>query len=282
MPDQVRFGDFILGLQGLAILRSWMLDLATVRAGTQKILQISNEYEEAPWSAPIIVGERTVTVGYAEWAAGYDTERNPIILAEAPVVHELLSQYPLGAALDAACGTGRHAACLAALGHQVTGIDATAEMLEKAKARVPSAQFETADLTAIPLPDGAMDCAVCTLALTHCADLKPPLRELARVVKPGGRIVISDVHPTMVMLGVHGGYRLDQSEYGVVKNHVHLASDYLNAFREAGLDVVQCIEPLWGEREIATIGFAEQMPDLTESAVKGLPIVIVWELEKSA
>ena len=163
MADQVRFGDFILGLQGLAILRSWMLDLATVRARAQRILEISGEYEEAPWSNPIVVGERTVTAGYAEWAAGYDTERNPIILAEEPVVHELLSRYPLGAVLDAACGTGRHAAYLASLGHQVTGIDATAEMLEKAKARVPSAQFEAADLLAIPLPDGAMDCAVARL-----------------------------------------------------------------------------------------------------------------------
>ncbi len=282
MADQAKFGDFILGLQGLAILRSWMLDLATVRARAQKILEISEEYEDAPWSNPIAVGERTVTAGYAEWAAGYDTERNPIILAEEPVVHELLSRYPLGAALDAACGTGRHAAYLAALGHQVTGIDATAEMLEKARARVPSAQFETADLLDIPLPDGAMDCAVCTLALTHCADLGPPIRELARVVRPGGHVVISDVHTLMVLLGVHGGYRLSQTEYGVVKNHVHLAADYLTAFSNAGLDVVQCREPLWGNREIATMGFAEQMPDLTETAVKGLPIVIVWELQKSA
>lgn len=282
MPDQVRFGDFILGLQGLAILRSWMLNLATVRAGAQKILEISGEYEEAPWSNPIVVGERTVTAGYAEWAAGYDTERNPIILAEEPVVHELLSQYPLGAALDAACGTGRHAAYLAALGHRVSGIDATAEMLEKAKARVPSAHFETADLREIPLRDGAMDCAVCTLALTHCPDLGPPVQELARVVRPGGHVVISDVHPVMVLLGLHGGYRLNQTEYGVVKNHVHLAADYLAALDKAGLKVIKCIEPLWGEREIATMGFAEQMPDLTETAVKGLPIVIVWELEKSA
>ncbi len=282
MADQVRFGDFILGLQGLAILRSWMLDLATVRTRAQKILEISEAYEEAPWSNPIVAGERSVTAGYAEWAAGYDTDRNPIILAEEPVVHELLACYPIGAALDAACGTGRHAAYLASLGHQVTGIDATAAMLEKAKTRVPSARFETADLRDIPLADGAIDIAVCTLALTHCADLGPPIEELARVVRPGGHVVISDVHPLMVLLGVHGGYRLNQTEYGVVKNHVHLAADYLTAFSNASLDVVQCVEPLWGDREIATMGFAEQMPDLTESAVKGLPIVIVWELEKRA
>ena len=235
MPDQVRFGDFILGLQGLAILRSWMLDLATVRARAQKILQISNEYEEAPWSAPIVVGERTVTAGYAEWAAGYDTERNPIILAEEPLVHEILSRYPLGAALDAACGTGRHAAYLSALGHQVTGIDATAEMLAKAKEGVPSAHFETADLREIPLPDGAMDCAVCTLALTHCADLGPahtgarPGRAARRACRHlrcpsrDGAAWRARRLPAEARLST-----------GVVRNHVHLASDYLTAFRQSG------------------------------------------------
>ena len=282
MADQATFGDFILGLEGLAILRSWISDPATVSARSQKIVSIAKELEEAPWSTPIVASERTVTAGYAEWAASYDIARNPMFHAEEPVVHELLARYPLGAALDAACGTGRHAAYLASLGHRVTGIDSTAEMLETARAKVPSAQFETADLMAIPLPDGAMDFAVCTLALTHCADLKSPIRELARVVRPGGHVVISDVHTLMVLLGVHGGYRRNQSEQGFIRNYVHLASDYLTVFQDTGLNVVQCIEPLWGNPEIATIGFAEQMPDLMEAAVRGLPIVIVWEMERGA
>ena len=256
MADQATFGDFILGLEGLAILRAWISDPATVRARTQKIVNISKEFEDAPWSTPIVASERTVTAGYAEWAATYDISRNPMFLAEEPIVHELLARYPVGTALDAACGTGRHAAYLAPLGHQVTGIDSTPEMLEMAKAKVPAAQFETGDLTAIPLSDGAMDTAVCSLALTHCADLGPPIRELARVVRPGGHVVISDVHPLMVLLGVHGGYRHNRTEQGFIRNYVHLASDYLTVFQDAGLNVVQCIEPLWGDPEIATIGFA--------------------------
>ena len=282
MTDQAKFGDFVLGLEGLAILRSWISDPATVNARSQKIVSISKELEEAPWSTPIVAGERTVTAGYAEWAATYDIARNPMFLAEEPIVHELLARHPIGAALDAACGTGRHAAYLASLGHKVTGIDATPEMLDMAKAKVPAAQFETGDLTAIPLLDGRMDVAVCSLALTHCADLGPPIREIARVVRPGGHVVISDVHPLMVLLGVHGGYRRNQSEQGFIRNYVHLASDYLTVFQDAGLSVVQCIEPLWGDQEIATIGFAQQMPDLMEAAVRGLPIVIVWELKKGA
>ena len=154
-------------------------------------------------------------------------------------------------------------------------------MLEVASAKVPEAQFKVADLNEIPLTDGAMDLAVCTLALTHSPDLGPPIKELARIVRPGGRVVISDVHPFIVMLGTHGAYRSSSDEMGFVINHVHIHSDYLRAFREAGLSVVQCLEPLWGEKEIATFGFADQMPDLVEAAVEGLPIIVVWELEKS-
>ena len=281
MAEQATFGDFVLGLEGLAILRSWMLDSVTVKARAQKIVEMARQFEEEPWSNPIDADEQTVAAGYAEWVTTYDNPSNPVILAEESVVRGLLARYPVGVALDAACGTGRHAAYLASLGQQVTGIDSTPKMLEVATAKAPTAQFETADLTALPLRDEAMDLAVCTLALTHCADLGPPIRELARVVRPGGPVVISDVHPFMVMLGGHGRFRRNQTENGFVRNYVHLLSDYLTAFREAGLNVIQCIEPLWGDQEIAILEFADEMPDLVEAAVKGVPIVIVWELEKS-
>ena len=103
-------------------------------------------------------------------------------------------------------------------------------MLEVASAKVPGARFKIADLTEIPLTDGEMDLAVRTLALTHCPDLGPAVKELSRVVRPGGRVVISDVHPFYVMLGAHGICRRGQGEFGFVKNHVHLPSDYLSAF----------------------------------------------------
>ena len=79
----------------------------------------------------------------------------------------------------------------------------------------------------------------------------------------------------------YGAYLGSSDEMGFVINHVHLHSDYLRAFRQAGLNAVQCLEPLWGGKEIAIFGFADQMPDLVEAAVEGLPIIVVWELEKS-
>ncbi|MYB47996.1 MAG: class I SAM-dependent methyltransferase [Dehalococcoidia bacterium] len=258
-----------------------MLDNATVQARTREVLDIASQIEEEPWSNPLYFTESPVADGYAEWAATYDDPGNPVLLAEEPVIQRILARYPVGTALDAACGTGRHTEYLASLGHEVTGVDATPEMLELAAAKVPEAQFESADLTDLPFADGEIDLVVCTLALTHCADLGPPITELARVLRPGGHLVISDVHPFDVVLSVQGGFRRKRGGRGFVRNYVHLTSDYLNAFQQAGLSVLQCKEPLWEDQEIATIGFSKKMPELLATAVKGLPIAIVWELQKS-
>ena len=85
MPEQATFGDFILGLEGLAILRSWMSDPAIVTARTRKIVEMASQIEEEPWTNPMAASERTVTAGYAEWAATYDDSNNPMFLAEEPV-----------------------------------------------------------------------------------------------------------------------------------------------------------------------------------------------------
>ena len=98
-------------------------------------------------------------------------------------------------------------------------------------------------------------------------------------MRPGGSVIVSDVHPFTVMLGGHGEYPLGETARAFVRNYVHLPADYLRAFREAGLSVVECVEPLWGDEEIATLGFAGRVPGL-EAALEGVPIAIVWGLER--
>ncbi|MCY4624830.1 MAG: class I SAM-dependent methyltransferase [Chloroflexi bacterium] len=280
MSNYSRLGDFILGLQGVAILRNHWIDPAAVRAWTRSIAEVATRIDEEPWSEPWHAEERTVRAQYAAWAAGYDAPGNPMVMAEEPIVHSLLASYPVGMVLDAACGTGRHVAYLSSLGHEVIGIDCTPEMLDVAKAKTPAARFETADLLALPLPDNAVDLAVCTLALTHFTHLGQPLAELARVVRPGGRVVLSDVHPFMVMLGSQA-VDMEDDTSGFTRNYIHLHSDYLAAFQTAGLDVVQCVEPLWSDEELTAFAdIGRHVPGLLDAAVRGLPIVVVWELVK--
>ena len=70
--------------------------------------------------------------GYQGWAPTYDDPGNQLIDIEGPIVREILASLPVGVALDAACGTGRHAAYLAELGHRVIGVDSSPEMLSVA------------------------------------------------------------------------------------------------------------------------------------------------------
>ena len=282
MAEYSRLGDFILGLQGVAILRKHWIDPAAVRAWTRSIAEVASHIDEEPWSEPWHAEERTVQAQYAAWAAEYDAPGNPMVMAEEPVVREMMSGYSLGTALDAACGTGRHAAYLAALGHEVIGVDITPEMLDVARAKAPSARFEIGDLNSLPLPDNSVDLAVCTLALTHFTRLEEPLAEIARVVRPGGHVVISDVHPFMVMLGSQA-VDMEDDTSGFTRNFIHLHSDYVAAFRAVGLDVVQCVEPVWGDRELTSFeDIGRHVPGLLDAAVRGLPIVILWGLTKPA
>lgn len=280
MGEQPTFGDFVLGLEGLAILRSWMTDPEGVKARVGEISEMVGQLREEPWSEPVVGVERTVVAGYGESAASYDDVANPLKLAEETVVHELIAGYPVGRALDAACGTGRHAEYLASLGHDVIGVDATPEMLSVAKTKVPSGQFEVGRLESLPLADNSVDLAVCSLGLAHCADLRQPLRELGRVVRRGGAVILSDLHPFAIMLGGHAYYPRSRIETGFVRNYMHLPSAFLGAFEETGLEVVQFIERLCGEDEIAAMGLTEEMTGLMKAAFKGVPIVIVWELVK--
>ena len=90
-----------------------------------------------------------VEEGYSGWAESYDDPGNDTIALEEPAVRELLVDLPPGPILDAACGTGRHAAYLSAAGREVVGIDGSEAMLERARAKLPDLDLRRGELTAL-------------------------------------------------------------------------------------------------------------------------------------
>ncbi|MCJ2127215.1 class I SAM-dependent methyltransferase [Methylobacterium sp. J-077] len=92
--------------------------------------------------------------------------------------------------LDIGCGPGTLAKRLAEDGATVTGIDPGAAALEKARAAVPSARFEAASAEALPFPDASFDGAVMLNALHHVPDPAVALAEAARILAPGGTLVV--------------------------------------------------------------------------------------------
>lgn len=99
---------------------------------------------------------------------------------------------------DLGCGTGALAEALAPHVARVEAVDASPAMLAAARTRLAPLDNVTVrdgTLEALPLADAALDAAVLLLVLHHVADPRAALRELARVVRPGGRVVVGDMVP---------------------------------------------------------------------------------------
>ncbi|MDP8943840.1 MAG: class I SAM-dependent methyltransferase [Actinomycetota bacterium] len=102
---------------------------------------------------------------------------------------------PGGSTLDVGCGEGRVARHLAARGHRVTGIDASPTLLRLAREAQPEGRYELADAAAMPFPDATFDLAVAYNSLMDVRDMPATVREVARVLSPGGRLCASVTHP---------------------------------------------------------------------------------------
>jgi len=270
-------GEIELGFAGLALLRSYPLG-----ARVELIKEISEKLKEEGWADyEVEIDEFDSDAGYQLWAETYDDLPNPLIDLEEPVVRSMIDRAPPGVAVDAACGTGRHTAYLVERGHTVVAIDSSEAMLSKARRRAPAADFRSGSLLNLPIADSSADLALCALALTHFADLGPPVAELSRIVRRGGHVIVSDVHPVPVAMGAHAFFRAADDSRGMVRNYVHWTSDYLAAFRQANLMVVDCVEPEVAQATIDRISPSSPTRHWTELALLGLPFALVWELERA-
>jgi len=96
--------------------------------------------------------------------------------------------------LDAACGTGDLAvASLRAGAARVTGLDFSERMLERARRKAPHAEWVRGDMLALPFADGTFDAATVGFGVRNVADLPLALRELRRVLRPGGRVAVLEI-----------------------------------------------------------------------------------------
>ena len=90
--------------------------------------------------------------------------------------------------LDACCGTGDLAVAAAKAGGVVTGLDFSERMLERARRKAPQLEWVHGDALALPFADATFDAATVGFGVRNLADLEGGLRELRRVIVPGGRL----------------------------------------------------------------------------------------------
>ena len=292
---------YLLGLEGIALLRAFAgeydRDFTVARlAETRELLDSVQKLGSGVAANPISTMD-----GYRDWAPFYDLPGNQLIELEQPIVRQILDGLTAGVALDAACGTGRHAEYLASLGHQVIGVDSSPEMLARARAKIPAGEFHEADMHHLPVPDDHVDLVICALSLTHVPELAPVLAEIVRVLRPGGHLVISDsrglIHDIglpLVRIGADG-------QPGYMPTWTRLTSDYLVAALPLGLHVRRCEEPRVPYPLVDHTGTPPAdtdpvpahvpgtppdiwslhpwAPDATNAAYRGKPAAIIWHFQ---
>lgn len=187
-----------------------------MNSDNQKITQYFGRYHEAYLASP-------------RHARGHDLD----------ALIDGLELAPNSRVLDAACGTGHTTVALAERGHAVSGLDLTPEMLgtaEKlAKSRQVTIDWILGDVHHLSWPDNTFDAVTCRRAAHHFQDLGLFLAEVARVLKPGGRLGISDMTaPTPAIAGLNQLERFrDDSHYAA-----RTANEWARLVGDHGLDLL--------------------------------------------
>ena len=142
---------------------------------------------------------------YDLWAPSYDETDNLLVSLDDEIFGRLIGEVGVRGktVLDVGCGTGRHWAQLLAEGPaHLSGVDASVGMLDRLRAKHPGASVtRVEDHVLAHLPDRSCDLLVSTLALAHFQDVNATMAEWARVLRPGGDIVLTDLHPEAVARG---------------------------------------------------------------------------------
>ena len=287
---------YLLGLEGIALMQAFAgeHDRDFVQARLAEVRRLLDEADR--FGDGVDLPDLPVADAYDGWAPTYDDPANGLLAMDADVVHELLADAAPGVALDLACGTGRHARWLLEQGHDVTGVDVSPGMLAVAERDCPGARFVRAGLDDLPLPDGSVDVAVCSLALTHVPDVGPGLAEAARVLRPGGRLVLSD---TRSLFPGSTSYPLVKTtpdgRVGVLPGWHHSEVHVLRAALASGLEVLDVREVAVGVVQVAPVEqpelplpgepvdpwpLMEWVPEAATAAYAHRPALLVWHLRR--
>jgi len=158
---------------------------------------------------------------------------------------DLAAPRPGERLIDLGCGRGGdllRAAALVGPAGKVTGVDATPRMVEAAGQRIAglaNAGVLLGDLAAVPLPDGCAEVVVSNCAINHATDKAAVYREVARLLAPGGRAVVSDVVSEAVL---PESVRSDPAAWAACYGGAIPEADYLAAVAAAGLAEVRVLK----------------------------------------
>jgi malonyl-CoA O-methyltransferase len=211
------------------------------------------------------------------WAEVYDDSPNPIVQRSERAIIEKLPDLRGLRVADLACGTGR---LLTQLFHfspkTYVGVDLSNAMLQKGRFKEEVAgRLIQANLYDLPLQSGSMDLVTFSLGLSYFRSLIRVVQEIQRVLKPGGRVLCTDFHPTASELGWKRSFKIQTDQYEVCH--------FPHTVREVGLAFgnyfrLGCILDLFfGEAERVIFESAGKSSLFEEFGSQAALILFEWE-----
>ncbi|MFY0637918.1 class I SAM-dependent methyltransferase [Maricaulis maris] len=191
--------------------------------------------------------EIPVLTAYRAWAAIYDENENRTRDLDATCLAS--AGLPLAGAkiVEFGAGTGKNTAHLARHAASVVAIDISPEMLAKAQARRLGGHvtFLEHDICQDwPLAAETADIVIGNLVLEHVRDLLPVMVQAARVLRPGGRLYLSEIHPFRQSGGSQARFEQGDGRTVRVEAYYHGVADYLAAAEAAGFSLLTLEEPI--------------------------------------
>ncbi|HXM22041.1 MAG TPA: methyltransferase domain-containing protein [Terriglobales bacterium] len=223
----------------------------------------------------------SVAEGYERWAPTYDQAPNPLLNLEERKLAAHLPDLSGRHVLDLACGTGRWLEKLTGRGAGVgIGVDLSAAMLRVAgKKAAIAGRLAQADCLALPFRSEVFDLVVCSFALGHIRDLGAMVRELARVMKAGADVFVSDLHPEAYARGWRTGFR-DSRSAMQIEMLPRTAEEIIRAFYSGGFECLTHLPLCLGEPEKPIFARAGKSHLFTRACQ--LPAVLVCQFRRTS
>ena len=228
------------------------------------------------------------------WVAGMARgDVNRTRLLDAPMLR-LAGDVRGQRALDVGCGEGRFCRMLAERGAEAVGLDPTPPLMEAARRLHPEGTYVEARAEALPFPDASFDLVVSYLVLIDVADFRAAIWEMARVLRPGGRLLVANLQSfattrpaawyrneqgQKLHLAVEDYYeeranRADWGDVSILNWHRPLEA-YMAAFLGAGLALRAFEEPRPTPEAVA------EFPSMLDEYRVPLFYVALWSLDPS-
>lgn len=221
------------------------------------------------------MSQATLTA-YERWAPLYPpVAHNPLMRVEQYAMLEMWPDMAGKRVLDLACGSGRYSnLSLQAQAAQVVALDFCTPMLEQ----VTVADRVRASMMQLPFQPRVFDAVVSGLAVGHASDIRQWMREVARVLRPGGTLLYSDFHSEAIRVGMTRSFKDAANVTWTVPHQVYDLATQQDAMADVGLSVEMFKELRVGIELTETFTGSEKL----YGEWHGLPLVLIVRARKSS